>query len=978
MPPASSSEDAPIQLDMANCCLWRGTQRIVLRPKDCAVLQRLAAHPGQVVPKAALLDAGWPDVYVSEGVLKDSVYRLRRALGDQGNPPRFIETVSRKGYRLLRLIPFVDASILTEHRLSPPSLSPGLVGREGILAQMQAWFARACAAKRQVGFVSGEVGLGKTALVETFLGQVAARGDVQVLRGQCVQSYGMGEAYLPIFEALHHACRDAQRERCLAVLRQLAPTWLVHMPGLLDAAAYKVLQRQHGNSTRERMLRELANALDALADAAPLVLVLEDLHWSDHATLDVVTLVTRRQEPARLLLLGTLRPEEVWATDHPLRTLLPTLRRLPHVTELSLTGLTTADVSTYLTACFPINALPAHLAAVLHHRTAGNPLFLVNTVDHLVAQGVLYRQDETWSLREGYAAVVADIPATVREVIGQRQAMCNRDEQQVVAVASVAGQTFSAASVAAGIDDDVVRTEAWCEGLAQRELFLQTQGVETWPDGTVATRYGFRHTLYQQVLYEQIPAARRVQLHRRVGRREEIGYGARASEIAARLALHFELGNDYLRAITYYRHAATNALRCYAYREAIAHCQHSLTLLATLPETPDRHQRELDIQTILGPVLMVTKSPVDPDVQLAYARAHALSQQVGKSPKLVWALEGLWAFYLVRGKFHMARELGLQLQEVTQELRSPSLSVIAQQALGLSLLYLGEFTAAREHLEQGYAAYCAEQRPDQTTRGVHDPGVMCGAFAALATCVLGQPQRALQRSYEMLSLAQQIAHPYSLAFAYCAAAVTRQCRGEAPEVYELADVAIRLATEQGFPLWSAMGTVFRGWAMAMQGQPTEGIAGIQRGIAIWQAAGAQNVLPYYFVMLAEAHWHAGQINAALQRLDETLDLINTTEERWWEAEVYRLRGECLLQHRTADEREAAQCFHQALSVARRQHAKLWELRAATSLGTLWQQQGRRQEAYQLLAQVYGWFTEALDTPDLQQARELLAQLKTEG
>jgi predicted ATPase len=251
---------------------------------------------------------------------------------------------------------------------------------------------------------------------------------------------------------------------------------------------------------------------------------------------------------------------------------------------------------------------------------------------------------------------------------------------------------------------------------------------------------------------------------------------------------------------------------------------------------------------------------------------------------------------------------------------------------------------------------------------------MCNAFAALALCVLGYPDRALQRSQEMLSLAQDISHPYTLAFAQCAVAVTHQCRREAPDVEKLAGAAIRLASEQGFPMWSAMGTILQGWAGAVQGRQAEGIERIRRGIYIWRATGAANVLPYYLVLLADAHREAGQAEAGRKVLDEALGIINTTRERWWEAELYRLQGELVLLDSSPDAQEAERCFRQALAVARHQAAQLWELRAVTSLGRLWLQQGKREETHQLLAEVYGKFSEGCDTVDLQKAKTLLDEL----
>lgn len=931
--------DDPIRLDVTNVCLWRGKRRIALRPKDCDVLQALADHPGQVISKAALLNAGWPEVHVTEGVLKDSIYRLRRALGDRSRQSRFIETVPRRGYRLLHPISLVAASVTPED--APPSgvLPAWLVGRQTVLTQLQERFASARQGIRQLGFVTGEVGIGKTTIVEAFLTLIARRENVQIMHGQCVQHYGSGEGYLPIFEALQQACKGPQGGQCLAVLRQLAPTWLVHMPGFLGVSEYAELQQRHGSSTRERMLRELVNALDALAAETPLVLFIEDLHWSDPSTLDAIALAAQRLDRSRLLLLGTFRPEDVLVTEHPLRNVLPRLRRLPQMIELALEQLTESDVVTYLAARFTADSSPVKLASALYHRSDGNPLFLVNTVDHLLAQGILYQHDKGWALRDSVTAILDDIPVTVREVIEQQQAMCSPAEQQIVRVASVAGQTFSAASVAAGMNTDLVETEADCERLAQRELFLQTQGVETWPDGTVATRYGFRHALYRQVLYEQIPAARRVQLHRRIGEREEIGYDTRSAEIASRLAMHFEMGSDSLRAVAYHGHAATHAFRRSAYQESIGHCRQGLEILAALPETPDRDQRELDLQTILGPVLMATKSPADPETKRAYARARTLCQQVGQTSELVWALEGLWAFYLVRGQLQTARELGQQLLDVAQHVQHEPIAVIAHQAMGLSLFYLGEFTNALPHLERGLAVYQSQRQPAQPRRDIHDPGVMCGAFAALARCFLGDPDQALRQGQEMLQLAHGISHPYSLAFAHCALALIHQCRQEAPDVQHLASVAIRLSSEQGFPLWLAMGTILHGWALAMQAQPDDGIRQIRRGLHIWRAAGAVNILPYYLVLLADAYREMAQIEEGLEALDEAMMVVDTTGERWWEAEQDRLRGEFLLMLPTPDRRRAERCFQRALEVSRHQQARLWEQRAAMSLSRLQQRQG---------------------------------------
>jgi predicted ATPase len=408
-----------------------------------------------------------------------------------------------------------------------------------------------------------------------------------------------------------------------------------------------------------------------------------------------------------------------------------------------------------------------------------------------------------------------------------------------------------------------------------------------------------------------------------------------------------------------------------------------LEVLATLPDTSERAQQELVMQTTLGPALLVTKGQAAPELLHAYTRARALCQQVGETPQLFQVLRGLWYFYLHRVELQTARELGEHLLTLAQRVGDPAFLLEAHYALGNTLNYLGEFAAAQAHFAQGIALYDPQQHRAHAVRYGQDPGVICRHYAAVTLWWLGYPDQALQRSHEALTLAQELAHPHSLAFALIFSAWIHHFRREWPLTHERAEATIALAAEQGFGVYTAMGRIFRGCALAEQeaepgagqGHVEEGMAQMQQGLAAWRTTGAAVFQPYGLALLAKASAQVGQPEAGLALLTEALALTNDRGERRWEAELYRLRGELLLMRSAAQHTEAETCFRHALDIARRQQAKSWELRTAMSLSRLWQHQGKRAEAHVLLAPIYGWFTEGFDTADLREAKALLDQLQ---
>ena len=463
---------------------------------------------------------------------------------------------------------------------APVPRSPRAVrayGREAEVRYLQGCLEKALKGTRQVVFVSGEAGLGKTTLVEAFLDTIGTNGTVaRIAQGQCLEHRGPGEAYMPVLEALGRLCRAQSGGReLIALLAAQAPTWLAQMPGLLDAAASEALERRIRGATRDRMLREMAEAVEAMAAERPLVLVLEDLHWSDPSTVDLLARLARRSEPARLLMIGTYRPAELRASGHPLHAVVRELCPRGHCEDLPLGFLSQPAMDAYLAARFPGATFPPELARLVHQRTDGNPLFMAGLAEFLVAEGLLVaRDDGGWSLWAGPEELIAVVPGSLRQLIEQQLERLDAEDQKVLEAGSVAGREFSAAVVAAAVARNEDDTEARCAALARQGWFLHARGTAEWPDSTIASRYGFIHDLYQEVLYDSIPAGRRARLHRLCGVRLEAGYGSRAGERAAELAMHFVRGRAFEPAVRHLQLAAEQAFQRSAHPEAVGHPQH--------------------------------------------------------------------------------------------------------------------------------------------------------------------------------------------------------------------------------------------------------------------------------------------------------------------------------------------------------------------------------------------------------------------
>ncbi len=975
-------EFAPFRLDLVDERLWCGHEVLPLTPKAFAVLRCLVVHPGQLVTKDTLLDTVWPETAISESTLTGCIWELRQALGDAARTPHYIETVHGRGYRFIAPItePASPETWQGDEGKPPPVTSIAalhtalFVGREGELTQLQQWYATARQGQRQIGLIVGEPGIGKTALVDAFITQVTAHAPVWVAHGQCIEQYGAGEPYLPLLEALGRLCRGSDGDEVVVVLRQVAPSWLVHLPAVVSPDEREALARTASGVTPARMMRELADALEMLTVTHPVILVLEDLHWSDTATLEWLHYVARRRDPVQLLVVGTYRPVEVIVRKHPLHRVRAELRQLPQCQELVLDYLSETAVEAYLRQRVGVTPYDARLVQVLHRRTNGHPLFLTAVVDELVSQRVF---DET-RVEEQITLVTELIPASIKDLIEHDIDQVSPEDQAILEAASVVGTIFSIAEVEAGVDvpEEVIETR--CATWARRGQFLHPAGTETWPDGTVTARYSFRHALYQEVVSHRLFSGRRARLHQQIGVRKEGAYGGRAAEIAAELAVHFVHGRDTQRAVHYLHQAGENAFWRSAYRQAANHLTQSLELLQSLPDTVERARHELAGRLMLSRVLMLTRGGGAQEVEEVLVRARTLGQQVGDTITHFRVLRGLWTVSLMRADLHQAHEFSNALLHLAHQQQDADLLANAHAAIGATSLYRGDFPAARAHVEQSLACYDLRQPQDVDARyEFPNRQVYNNVYLSKTLWILGYPQQALASLDAARHLAQELVHPFNLAIVLDFATELHQLRGEVQAVQTQSEALLALAQAQDLRQWVAWAQTMQGWVLAMQGKCTAGITQMWEGMAAWRAAGDELDRPRLLGLLADLLRRDRQAAEGLRVLSEALALMDTTAERWYEAELYRLKGELLRQVEGGIRRAECTpeaCFQQALAIARSQQAKSWELRAAMSLNRLWQSQGKRQDAYDLLAPVCGWFTEGFDTADVQEAKALLHEL----
>lgn len=960
--------------------LKRGAHEIKLTPKSLAVLGRLLDRSGEVVTRDELFRDVWPDTAVSDAALTTCIQELRRALDDDARRPRYIETVHRRGFRFIAAASLPDAlSLEPASRLTGAPRGP-LVGRGDAMAVLSHARRLASQGRRQVVFVTGEPGIGKTALVEALAAEVEQEPAWTTACAECLEHDGAGEAYQPLLEALTRLCVQPQGKAWFAALRQCAPTWLAHLPSLQSPGEFRARQRRAAGATSERMRRELTDAFEIMTRRTPLLLCLEDLHWSDAATLDWIASFGRRPEAARVLVIGTYRPGEGIDRLRSPDAVAGDLAVKGSAVHVALTRLDAEAVRAYVAARFPpadgAEAAFGTLAALVSERTEGNPLFVVTALNDLAARGLLAPCGERWTTSGRLDADALGIPDDVRRTIEGQIDRQDEETRRLLGTAGIAGAVCCSAAIGAAARVPRTVVEDVLGALARRQVFVREGRPVEWPDGTVSATYEFLHSLYREVLSARLSPARRVEAHRAIGARLEAAWGDRAAERAAELASHFECGRDLPRAIRYLQHAAETDRSRSAHDMAERRYRRALALLDALPPGDERDEREVGLRVGLGSVVLQTRGWGDAEVQAVYERVRELSEDRGPASPLISARWHLWIYSITRGDLDAARTLADRLSSLAAASGSRALQLQAHHAQWSTRFTLGDLQATERHAATGLAL-CEPALSDAIAYGGHDAGICALVFRARALALVGRVDAAAALCREAVTRARAFDHPFTLAFTLMHVAAVHETRCDARASRLYAAEAVEVARERGLGLMLAWATGFLGWSIAELGDARLGRSMIAGAVADATATGSALFQPHLLGLLAKAQMAGGLVTEALQTSDAALALSNRTGERFYAAELHRVRGELRLADPGADDglTLAERDFRMALSLARDHGARQLGLRAAVSLARLLERTDRAPEALRLVREALAPLTEGRDLPVMADARALEARIR---
>lgn len=960
------------ELDEADARLKRDGVPVALAPKAFAVLCTLARSPGTLVTKNELLDAVWGHQHVSESVLKTIVSELRGALADDAKQPRYIETASRRGYRFIGLPAPSSAQPAAAAPVAVPDTSETsgtsslshrpLIGREQALDKLRDCWRRTLNGERQLVWIAGEAGIGKSRLISSFVEELPPETAVF---GQCVEVFGTGEPYLPILEAIKELCR--REPATVDAMRTAAPTWLVQMPWLISEAERASLHREVAGAHPDRMVREMRELMDRFTAQRPLLFILEDLHWSDHGTLRMMEHFARRPREVKLMWIASFRLTQVIAEDHPLRELRQELRLHRMCEEILLEPFSESEVGRYIESRVPHVTFSEPFVRRLHDHTDGLPLFVANVTDALIAQAAA-EPDSVHTWLDAAATAPLPVPDSLTGVIEKQITRLPADIRSVLEAASVCGVEFSATMVAEMLERDSFWVSERCDELVRRQFWLQQSGIVELPGEDFDSRYTFLHALYRHVFYERLSMSQRVQLHRRAARILDRARAAGAVVPAAELAVHYERGHQVATAMRYYSEAARNALVHFAPREAIDLTSTALALLERCPDTQLRMELELGLIHVRGIACAQLLGVGAQETLAAFERTQTLCRILPQTPERTLQLNGLGLSRYIEGHYAQARAIGEEVLLRGTEHDDGALQVAGCLLLGMIDGVQARHETARRLFERGMAV--AEEHAGRLPMAVFviDPSVAIPATGALPLMHLGLFDQARVQIELARSRAEQMGQPTARMLSLWVAGMEGVRRHEPAKVLEIAKALHAVVDESMLTQGYGPARWLRGWAEAHLGSPLEGYRLIRQGYEghakLGMFAGNTETLAY----AAEALILAGDWKGAEAQLDEAMQLAQRIQES------VMLTNLLLLRARVAAGRNertrARELMQEALAIAQNQSSPYFQLRA---LLALCESDDRTATDVQALRELLTSLREGLDMPLARQAAALVAQ-----
>ncbi len=885
---------------------------------------------------------------------------------DPARRPTATEIVDRLGRTTVETTSMPPATLTVEHER---------VGRKRETNELQTAFDSVTHSHGMLIGVSGEPGIGKTTLVEDVLRHIATRGTpAYIARGRSSERLAGAEAYLPFLEAFDTLLKGDGRETVARILRTLAPAWYAQLSAAEGLEASPSLAAKAGST--ERLKRELLACLEELSRLRPIVLFFEDVHWADASTIDLLVYLAARFERLRVLIIATYRPNELRRTNHPFLAFMHDLQSRGAGREIQVDFLTLADTTEYLALNFAQHRFPPGLAALIQDKTEGNPLFMVDLVRDLRNRDVIVRSDAAWVFTQDVSSVARELPASIRSMIQRKIDALSDDDRKLLITASVQGVRIDTAVIARALERDAADLEEQLDRLDRLHGFVRLVGDQPLPDGSPSSQYQFVHSLYQNSLFESLRPVRRAALSGVIARAIAGFYSSDTSPIATELAFLFETAQDYVNAARYTLEGTQKSIQVCGYREAVVLSRRGLKSVEQIGDAAQRVEYELELQLALGLSLAAAQGYAAPEVEQVMTRARTLCASVGDPPRLFRAIETLWGFYFAKGDLVRASELGQELLAIAADSPDKRFLVVAHQNVGYPLTQRGHPADGLRHLDQALELDVLDERDKFGGVTRVDSRVRALVWSSMALWLIGKPDQAQTRLAQGLERAGAIGHPFTHAFACSIAGWCFHHRRQPLDVQRIAEKALALSTEYSLGQWVPISNILLGWVMADQGQITDGIARIRKGVDAFKRTGAFVNLPQFFTMLAEAHVKDEDFGAALGAVAEGMEFADRNEDVYWKPELLRLRGAIHLRAETPGcEEEGERAFQAAIDTARAEEARVLELRSTASLSRLWQWQGRHAEALAALSAIYATFTEGFDTNDLRDARALLDLLK---